>query len=478
MSEADFQKRAAAALARGETDDARRLCAEARSCFPEAPWPWLREAEVLTQQRRFAEAEVVLDEAVSRFPGDFWLARARVLAVQAHVDGVEAYARSRALRLAFPDNPTAHTGFVHLLLDLKQTASAEAEAEASLALFPDFMWLRHMYARCAEQAGDTAAAASRWADLLARHPDHDPAYLSAVRALIEMGRLDEAAGIAREALRLFPDSSSARDAWAEVGHVVVAGDASLPTNEPTEDLLVDALSAERAGQWEKAARSWMLVRERLPALSQAYAGGARVLLQLGRMAEAEIVLAKARRDLPLDAYVLEAWADAAVQRGAFGQALDRFRALQAAFGTHPRAGCGIAEALHVLGRLDEAYAAFAALSAEQASDVVLAEQCALIAGERGDHAEAIQRWGQITSGFPGHLAGYWQRADALGQAERWAEADEVLSDAVARFPDDLETMLRWVTAARSPEARAARWAEAIQRFPGIGPVMQRDVHRS
>ena len=69
-----------------------------------------------------------------------------------------------ALRQAFPDNPTPHADLVHLLLDLKELAAAEAEPETSLALFPNTAWLHHMYARCADQAGETAAAAVRWID--------------------------------------------------------------------------------------------------------------------------------------------------------------------------------------------------------------------------------------------------------------------------------------------------------------------------
>jgi tetratricopeptide (TPR) repeat protein len=208
--------RADAASARGEHDLALRLWSEARSRFPDAPQPWLREAEVLRDLHRLDEAEVVLEEAVSRFPDDFWLARTRALAARTMGDDVEAYTRCRALRQAFPDNPAAHAAFVHLLLDLKQVAAAEAEVAASLALFPDFAWLRHMHARCAEEAGDTAAAAARWTELLVLDPHHESAYAPAVRALLGAGRPDEAAGIAREGLRLFPNSSATRDAWTEI----------------------------------------------------------------------------------------------------------------------------------------------------------------------------------------------------------------------------------------------------------------------
>ena len=461
-------------MARGEHDAAFRLWSEARSRLPDAPQPWLRAAEVMTGLRRFTDAEALLDEAVGRFPDDFWLARARAVIVKAMGDEVEAYTRSRALRQAFPDNPTAHAGFVHLLLDLKQVAAAEAEAKASIARFPDFPWLDHMYARCADQAGDTEAAAARWTDLLVRHPDHEPAYAAAVRSLIGLGRLDEAAGIAREGLRLFPNGSAAGDAWAEVGKVTGADAADPPTAEPAEHLLAAALAAERVGEWPEAARLWSLLRGQAPALGLAYAGGARALLRLNRMAEAEIVLAKARRDLPPDASVLQAWADAAVQRGALEDALARFSVLRQAFDT-PHAALGIARALHGLGRLDEADAVYAELSEEQPADLALARQYALIAVERGDWPEAIWRWTRVTAAFPDHLPGYWQLADALLRAGRGAEVDVVLGEMVACFPDDLETALRWAMSGRSgpaTETDTTRWDELYRRFPAIAPVVR------
>jgi tetratricopeptide (TPR) repeat protein len=473
-SEADLLARADAALARGEHDEAFRLWSEARSRFPDAPRPWLRAAEVMIKLRRFPEAEAVLDEGVSRFPDHFWLARTRAFVVRPLGDSVESYTRCRALRQAFPDNPVARTDFVDLLLALKLVAAAEAEAKAGLALFPNYKWLHHMYARCADQAGDTEAAIARWTDLLIRHPDHEPAYAAAVRALIGVGRLDEAAGIAREGLRLFPNGSATRGAWAEIGKVTAANAACPSATEPAEDLLANALSAERVGQWLEAARLWTLLREQAPTLGLAYAGGAHALLRLDRMAEAEIVLAKARRDLPPDAGVLEAWADAAVQRGAFEDALARFRALRQAFNA-PHAALGVARALHGLGRLDEADAVYAELSGEQPSDLSLARQYALIAAERGDWPEAIRRWTRVTAAFPDHLPGYRHRADALLQAGRWAEADAVLSDAVARFPDDLETTLRWAMSGRrgpASESGSTRWDELCRRFPGIAPVVQ------
>jgi tetratricopeptide (TPR) repeat protein len=445
-SEADLLARADAASAGGDHDAALGLLSEARARLPHAPRSWLRSAELLIRLRRFDAADALLDEAVSRFPDHFWLARTRALVARGLGDDVEAYTRCRALRQAFPDNPAAHADLAHLLLDLNQVTAAEAEARAGLALFPDLTWLQHMYARCADEAGDIPAAAVRWTDLLTGNPYHEPAYAAAVHALVGAGRLEEAAGIAREGFRLFPDGSAAQAAWAAVGQVAAAEASAAFATAPAVELLTAAVSAERSDRWAQAASAWALLRDRTPALAPAYASGARALLRLGRMAEAEIVLAKARRDVPADAGVLEAWADAAVQRGAFADALLRFRALRQAFPSAPRALVGITRALHDLGRMDEADAAYAELVREQSPDPCLARH----------------------------------RADALAKAGRWAEADAVLSDAVARFPDDLETALRWVMAGQrgpDPQSASSRSDALRQRFPGIAPVIRSQPDR-
>ena len=130
LPEADLLARDVAV--RREHDDAFRFWSEALSRFPDAPRSWLRTAECMIELRCFAEAEILLDEAVSLFPDHFWLARTRARLARAQDDDIEAYTRCRALRQAFPDNPTSHADFAHLLLDLKQLAAAEAEAKASL----------------------------------------------------------------------------------------------------------------------------------------------------------------------------------------------------------------------------------------------------------------------------------------------------------------------------------------------------------
>ncbi len=100
----------------------------------------------------------------------------------------------------------------------------------------------------------------------------------------------------------------------------------------------------------------------------------------------------------------------------------------------------------------------------------------MIAAERGDWPEAARRWKQVTGAFPDNLPGYWHRAEALAKAERWAEADAVLCDAVARCPEDLATALRWAMSGQrgpDPESGSTRSDVLCRRFPSVASVVRR-----
>jgi tetratricopeptide (TPR) repeat protein len=469
---ADLIAVANAASARSDLGEALRLWTEARQRFPAEPQPCLRSAELLTRLRRFVDAEAVLDEALLRFPANFWLARAHATVARDLGDETEAYTRFRRLRRAFPDEPTAHSGLVHMLLNLNQISAAEAEAEAALARFPDDRWLHHMYARAADQADDPAAAVSRWTALLVRHPDHEPAYPPLVRALIATGRIEHAVGIAHAARGLLPASDGAREA-CELAEKVKEAPAELPPAVASPlDLLAQALRADSSGAWPEAAGLWEALIEQHPALPRAYAGRARALLRLGRTAEAEIVLAQARRGLPADRSVLNAWAAAAEERNDFLTAAARFRVLRDNFPGDLGALAGIGRALRAIGRLDEADTAFAEAAELCPGDLGIATEYASIASVRRDRWEAIRRWTQVTTVFPERAVGYLRLADELALAGRVADADAVLSDAATRFQDDLEMGLRWIMSGREI-GDLTRTDELHRRFPDLAPLISK-----
>jgi predicted Zn-dependent protease len=188
------------------------------------------------------------------------------------------------------------------------------------------------------------------------------------------------------------------------------------------------------------------------------------------MAEAEIVLAAARRDLPADASVLQTWADAAAERGDLASALLRLRTLRKAFPDAAGVDLAIARTLRALGHLDEADAAFGALAKRYPADLGVVQEFASVASERSNVSEAIRRWTSVIAAFPDHVAGYWRLADALVRAERLSDADALLCDAAGRFRDDLETGLRWAMSGRAT-GDASRFDALCRRFPELAPLL-------
>jgi predicted Zn-dependent protease len=478
-TETDLVAIADAATQKQETPDALAAWAVVREKFPANHLAWLRPGELLINQHQLEEADRLLDDGMRRFPAEFWLARWRAKVPDLQGDPAESLARTRALRYAFAGRPVARSDFAGCLLEMGNIRAAEAEAADGLTLFPNFDWLLSIYARCAEASGDNAAAADRWTNLLAYHPAHQAAFAPAVRALAAVGRTQEAVGIAVAGLTLFPNHKALCDALAairssgESGSETAADDESL--NERAADLLAaQAQRAEQGEDWHKAERLWFRYRRGMPGRSMGYACGARALLRLGRATEAEIVLAHAGRAWPADPQINTAWAEAALQRQDLDEALRRFQAMQKSFPQDPAGPTGIATVLLRLGRFTEAEQLLHPVIAVSSPANRAAMVCyAQAASARGDWVEAAHRWSDVWAAFP-HQAEYHRfLAEALRNADNPTDADSILTDATARFPDDFTTAEQWAETANAdcdgPRA-IERWTELTRRFPDRASV--------
>jgi predicted Zn-dependent protease len=476
-SETELAARANAATAARDTEAALLIWAAMRDRFPDARQGWLRPVELLTDANRLDEAEVLLDQAMSRFPDDFWFGRAHAIAAKIRGDHAEALVRYRGLRHRFPGQPAAWSDFASWLLEAGSPIVAEAEAKAGLAVFPDFDWLLQTHARCADALGDKVQSAARWRTLITRQPLHQPAFAEAVRALIGTGQVDEAIGMGQEALRLFPGHSQLRTeleaAAAKQSAAEAPTHADNSAGESDPDAATRALAAEQRNDWAGAARLWLTVRTASPAQPQAYAGSARALLRLGRTAEAELVLAKARRDLPADRHVLDQWAAAARAWGDREVALRRYQHLARAFPDDPAGATGAAGLMVESGRCFDAAALLAPFAALAGSDARLARRLAETASARHEWQEAARRWGAASQDFPDDPAVPIPFAEALRRTGQWAEADVMLTDAQARFPDDVEIAWAWAASCPAEVGYAPaidRWQALRRRFPAHQPI--------
>lgn len=202
--------RADAAFRRGDADAAFAAWKSVRQLYPATVRAWLRPAEILIDARRLDEADDLLAEAIAGMPDDFWLQRARAIVARLRGRDDEALTRYRALRHGFPEQPVAWADLAGWLLEAGSAGLAEAEAAAGMAQFPEAPWLMHVHARSAGILGRADQAADRWLALVTRHPLHREAYAEAIPALAAAGRAAQAADLAREAVRLFPDDAVLR----------------------------------------------------------------------------------------------------------------------------------------------------------------------------------------------------------------------------------------------------------------------------
>jgi tetratricopeptide (TPR) repeat protein len=90
------------------------------------------------------------------------------------------------------------------------------------------------------------------------------------------------------------------------------------------------------------------------------------------------------------------------------------------------------------------------------------------AQRRGDLVEAARNWEQVRNALPERAMGYVHGAMALRQLRRFDDADQLIEEALQRFPNDAGALIE---SARISQAKgdvceaAARWDQVMSRFP-------------
>ncbi len=105
------------------------------------------------------------------------------------------------------------------------------------------------------------------------------------------------------------------------------------------------------------------------------------------------------------------------------------------------------------------------------ADAELAADLARAAEQRKDWATALARWQQMRAAFPQNPAGHLRTAAMLrGELGRSAEAEAVLEEAAARFPNRSEVWTEYAAAAAERKDRPAailRYQTIRERFPAL-----------
>ena len=226
--------------------------------------------------------------------------------------------------------------------------------------------------------------------------------------------------------------------------------------------------SETRGNWAEAAARWDAVRERFPDHAAGYISGAGALRELGRLDEAEALLAEAVERFPGDAGLAIGYAAAAHRRRDWEETVRRCESLRTALPLEPIGYTLAGAALRELGRYDEAEPLLASACARFRADIGVATEHALIALAKRDWARAAERWDEVCRRDPNQLGASLHQAVALRELGRYDDAEVLLRQAAAKFPEaaqPLTELARVAEARQDWEEALARWREARTRFP-------------
>ena len=154
---------------------------------------------------RLEEAEGLACEALERFPDRPGGCVQRAEVSMRREDWAVAIGRWEAVRGAFPDHASGYVRGAEALLNAGRLEEAEGLACEALERFPDRPGGCVQRAEVAMRREDWAVACERWEAVRGAFPDHASGYVRGTEALLNAGRLEEAEGLACEALERFPD---------------------------------------------------------------------------------------------------------------------------------------------------------------------------------------------------------------------------------------------------------------------------------
>jgi tetratricopeptide (TPR) repeat protein len=184
--------------------------------FPEHQIAMIGVGKVLLELGRLEAAETILANAIAVHPGSRWSLMYHASAAVRRRDWNEALARWLSMAEHFPHDCIALTGQGEALRHLDRHGAADEVLADAISRNPDDQWPAIHYAINSEARADWAEALERWQAALLRFPDHFALQIGTVRALIELGQLDEANAKLAELAERFPFGTEITDLQSEI----------------------------------------------------------------------------------------------------------------------------------------------------------------------------------------------------------------------------------------------------------------------
>jgi predicted Zn-dependent protease len=176
-----------------------------RARFPDRPVGYIGRGEVLREMDRLDEADEAFGAAMERFPENEWAAMHYAETANRRGDWTEALRRWEFVTAKFPDHADGYVGLAAALREMGRFDEADAVLGQAVVRFTRNQWVAIGYAQTAVERHDWAKAASRWDLVLQRFPRQPAGHFGKAAALVEAGKLDEAAAILISAAALFPN---------------------------------------------------------------------------------------------------------------------------------------------------------------------------------------------------------------------------------------------------------------------------------
>jgi tetratricopeptide (TPR) repeat protein len=326
-----------------------------------------------------------------------------------------------------------------------------AEIRDSVEFRPIFTTEINLARRLFNQ-GDREQALRIWRQMRARFPGLTAISEAALSLAIDLRYYDEAEAMMQAGLRYDPS----RKAFFAAGLARIA---------------------QHRGNLDEAIRRCKKLLRKFPTAADGYNIAATCLNELGHQVEADAILARGVSKLPNDFTTNAHYAQQAMHRCAWEEALLRWEVMQGHF-EKIAVPLGIARCLNELDRLSDAEKVLMEAGVRYGESSALLAALADFAMEAGDFERAVQFWNNLVRRFPSLAAGYIKGARALREVKREAEADELLCAAVIRLEENLAVHLEYARNAhrRGDWAVAAeRWALVRNRFPACVEACQQEL---
>jgi len=343
------------ALQRGDWHGALDRAKEMRRRFPDEAAGYSGALDALRELRRIDEANALAQEAAGKFANDLWPLRNAALLAETCEDMNAAEAIWDALSDKFPDSADVmlqNAGFYRRCGRLER---ADELLRSATDRFPSDASLHVAFAQVAGEALDWPEAERRWHAARARFPNN--ATIALQQALLPVGtpvwkkkNFDEALARLEQVQQRFPEFGPAQEARVRLLRVRGKHDEAAAAAE-----MLTRQLPHYAGTWLEYARVLASqgkrgqaiacladLIERLPNTVQAYVDLAAALSRDGQRDEAETVCRRAISRFRFHRGPLIEYANIAVHREAWQEALNRWREALRLLPSEPEIRKGIA----------------------------------------------------------------------------------------------------------------------------------------